>query len=136
MALNMLELCGAPESRFVPVQLPHPAVQMRIATPNIADVALEMLHVDRVETDDCCIEAHVCFCDVGPEVIRPRPVLVVGGKMGFGTVKGLKERADSLLVRTCTSGEAGFVDAVIDIVVGPFVCRIDLFLDGLRVEID
>ena len=30
----------------------------------VADVALEVLHVDRVEADDGCKETDVCFGDV------------------------------------------------------------------------
>lgn len=51
--LDVLKLCGLLEGRVVPVQVAHPAVQRRVTGSNVADVALKVLHVDGIETDDC-----------------------------------------------------------------------------------
>jgi uncharacterized protein YqfA (UPF0365 family) len=51
--LDMLKLCSVLERRVVPVQVAHPAVQSRVTGSNVADVTLEVLHVDGIETDDC-----------------------------------------------------------------------------------
>jgi len=47
-----------------PVQMPHPLVNQRIATPNVADIALEMLDVDRVESHGRGIQPDISLCDV------------------------------------------------------------------------
>lgn len=68
--LDMLELGRLPEGRNIPVQMPQPFVQRRVARADIADVALEMLHVDGVETDDGGVQADISFGDMFAEVIR------------------------------------------------------------------
>lgn len=70
MVLDVLKLCRSPKCRHVPVQIPHPLVQIRISRPDVANVALEVLHVNRVEADDRGVQPHICFCDVGAEVVR------------------------------------------------------------------
>lgn len=67
MLLNMFKLRRLFTKRLgkVPVQVPHPLVQGRVARANVADVALEVLHVDRVEADNRRVEADVGFGDVG-----------------------------------------------------------------------
>jgi hypothetical protein len=69
-------------------------VEVRVSTANIADVALEVLHVDGVEADDCCEEADVLLCKSVAEVERS-----VGlGEIFFRTIQGLEELGDGLLV--------------------------------------
>lgn len=51
--LDVVELRRLPKGRVVPVQVAHPAVDGRVSRANVADVALEVLHVDGVEADDC-----------------------------------------------------------------------------------
>lgn len=48
VVLDVEEVGRLLERGDLPVQVPHPAVQSRVARPNIADVAFEMLHVDRL----------------------------------------------------------------------------------------
>lgn len=64
VVLDMCELSRILESWHVPVKIPDPFVQSRIAASNITNVALEVLHINRVEPDDGCEEADVGFCDV------------------------------------------------------------------------
>ena len=52
MLLDVLKLRRRSERLHIPVQVPHPAVQSRIATPDVPKIAFEMLDVDGVETDD------------------------------------------------------------------------------------
>ena len=61
---------------------------MRVPAANIADVALEVLHVDGVEAYDGGVEADVCFGDVrrGEEVGCRG-----GGEVGFEAVEGCEE---------------------------------------------
>jgi hypothetical protein len=48
--------------------------------------------------------------------------------MCFGSVEGGEECCDGFFICGLCGGEAGFVDAVVDVVVGPVVCLFDLFL--------
>ena len=65
MPLDMLKLRRLSERRNIPVQMPHPLVQIGIPTPDIPDIGLEVLDVDRVEPDYCRVEPDVCFGDMG-----------------------------------------------------------------------
>lgn len=56
--------------------------------------------------------------------------------MGFDFVEGGEEGCYGALVGFLGCCEAGFVDAVIDIVVGPFVCGFDLRAHGDGVEVE
>ena len=69
MLLDMLKLCRIMESRHVPIQLPQPFVQIGIARPDVPDIALEVLDVDRVEADNGRVKADVRFGDRGPVVV-------------------------------------------------------------------
>lgn len=46
-------------------------VEVWISAANIAEVALEVLHVDCVEADDGRVEADVLLCQAVAEVERP-----------------------------------------------------------------
>jgi hypothetical protein len=69
--LDMLELRRLLERRYVPIQIPEPAMDGRVPAADVADVALEVLQVDCVEADDGHVQAYVCFGDVGAEVVWP-----------------------------------------------------------------
>jgi hypothetical protein len=56
--------------------------------------------------------------------------------MRFRFVEGGEQLTHGLLIRFLGGGEAGFVDAVVDVVVGPFVCGFDLALEVRREEDD
>lgn len=48
MELDVVEVCRVLERRDVPVQIPHPLVNSRVAGPDVADVALEVLDIHRL----------------------------------------------------------------------------------------
>lgn len=75
----------------LPVQIPHPPVQMRIPAADVPDVTFEMLHVDGVEAYDGREETDVGLGDGrrGEEVWRGR--LCEGG---LDAVEGCEERGD------------------------------------------
>lgn len=138
VALDVDEVGGrlAERLRMVPVEIPHPRVQMGVARPDVPDVALEVLHVHDVEADDGRVQADVCFRDGAAVVVRPG---VLGGlllQVRLGFVEGVEELAHGFLVRFLRGGEAGLVDAVVDVVVGPFVGGFDLRLEGFGEEVD
>lgn len=67
---DVLKLRRLAERRDVPEQMAQPPVDGRVSRANVADVGLEMLHVDRVEAHDRGEEADVRFGDGGAEVER------------------------------------------------------------------
>ena len=52
MFLDMLELCRLSERRHIPIQVPQPLMQCWVSAPDVTDIALEMLHIHRIESDD------------------------------------------------------------------------------------
>ena len=83
---NVLELRRLPERRHVPVQAAQPRVDGGIARADVAQVGLEVLHVDRVEADNRCEEADVGFGGSRAEVVGG-----LLGEVGFDAVEGGEE---------------------------------------------
>lgn len=54
----------------VPVHEAEPPVDSWIARPDIADVCLEMLDVDRVETDNRGVESNISLSNILAPVVR------------------------------------------------------------------
>lgn len=132
MVLDVLELGGPTKRRLIPVEISHPLVQIGISAANISDVALEVLDVDGVEADDGRIEADVGLGDLVAEVERSRRF----SEVGFGAVERFEELLDILLVRFLGCREAGFVHAVVDVVISPGVGFFDLGLEVFGEEDD
>lgn len=63
--LDVLKLRRVLEGGIVPVQMPHPLVDVGKSTSDIANVALEVLYVNGIEAHDCCIQTNVGFRDGG-----------------------------------------------------------------------
>ena len=84
MLLDMFKLGRLAKRRHIPIQIPEPVMQRRIARADISDVTLEMLDVDRVEAYDGRVEAYVCFGDLSAKVVW----FGVGREMGFGAIEG------------------------------------------------
>ena len=76
-------------------------MQVGKAAADICNVALEMLHVNRVEAYNSCVEAHVGFGNLIAVVVGVR----VFGKVFFGFGEVLEERVDVLYVGLLRSGE-------------------------------
>ena len=74
--------------------MPQPFMQSGIAGADIADVAFEMLHVDGVEADYCCVEADIGFGYVRAEVVGGG----AGGEVGLGAGEGGEEGVDGFFV--------------------------------------
>ena len=70
MLLDMLKLCRLSKRRHIPIQIPQPLMQSWVSAPDIADIALEVLNVDRVESDDRGIQANISLSDILTEVVR------------------------------------------------------------------
>lgn len=135
MELDVLKVSGIPESRDIPIQPAHPTVNSRESRADITQIALEMLHVDRVKPNDGGVESDISLGDLVAEEIRFRGRLLLG-EVGFNLVERGEERCHGFLVGFLRGCETGFVYAIIDVVVDPFVGGIDLGLEGLGEEVD
>lgn len=132
MLLDMLKLCRLPKRRHIPIQIPQPLVDRRISTPYISHITLKMLHVYRVEPYDRGVQADVGFGDMFSEVVG----IGIFGEMFFDAVEGTEEWVHGIFVGGLRGGEAGFVDAVVDVVVGPVVGCFNFRLEVLREKVD
>lgn len=70
MLLDMLKFRGIPESRNIPVQMSHPLMQIGISTPDILDIALEVLYIDGVEANNGWVKPNIDFRKFLTEDIR------------------------------------------------------------------
>jgi len=109
-------------------------MDIRVSGPDVADVAFEVLDIHRVEADYGWVETDICFCYFGAVVVWS--IGSVGGEVFLDAVEGGEELVHGFFVCVLGAGEAGFVDAVVDVVVGPVVCFFDLGLEGFGEEVD
>ena len=70
------------------------------AASNVGNVALEVLHIDRIEADNSCVEAHVSFRYLVAVVVRT----CMFGKVRFGFGEMLEEGMDAFFVGFLGSG--------------------------------
>ena len=82
MIFDMLKLRRLSKRRNIPIKLPNPFMYCRVSGADVTEIALEMLDVDNVESDNGSVETNVCFCDVVAEVIGRG----MGSEVGFGAV--------------------------------------------------
>ena len=123
----MLPLRRLPKRRHIPIQLPQPPMNIRIPTPHIPDIRLEMLHINHIESYHRGIQPHIGLGYVFAIIVW---AISDGGEVFFDAVQRGKERGAGCFVGGGCGREAGFVDAVVDGVVGPFVCGFDFGLEG------
>lgn len=133
MPLDVIKLRRLLKRRVVPVQVAHPLVQARVAAANVANVALEVLHVHRVEARQRHVQPNIRLGEGLAEEVR---AVGLRGEVLFCAVEGLEDAQDALFVGLAGSGEAGLVDAVVDAVVCPCVGLFDLALQALWVKGD
>ena len=69
-------------------------MEVWVSAANIAEVALEVLHVDGVEADNCGKEADVLLCEAITEVERTAGL----GEVFFRTIQGFEKLGDGLLI--------------------------------------
>jgi hypothetical protein len=135
MVLDVLKFRRVLERRYVPVQMPHPLVEVWIASADVANVALEVLYVDRIEAHDGGVETDVSFGDGGRrKEVRSRRL----GEARFEAIEGFEELSNCFCV--CFFGpdglwsvekmsivtphvrcKTGFVYSIVHVVVHPFV---------------
>ena len=72
--LDMLEIGCLREPLHIPIQVFEVVVQKRVVVSDGAEIALEMLHVDRVEPDQRRLRADVDFGQLFTEHIRATAV--------------------------------------------------------------
>lgn len=130
MSLDMLKLRRAPKCLVVPIQHLQPLVEGRVTRPDVADIALEMLHIDNVEAYDRREEPDIGLGDIFAVIERSRPSC----KMRLRAVERFEECGDGFLVSFLGSGEARLVDAVVDVIIGPVISLLDVLLQIVREE--
>lgn len=133
MIFDMRKLSRFLESRHLPIQVSDPAMQVWVIGTYCAQVRLKMLDVDYVKADDCCEEPDIGFGDL-PTVVK-WPVLD-GREVRLSFIEGREESCDCLVIGFLRCGEAGFINAVVDVIVGPLVSCFDLGLQGGREQVD
>lgn len=94
------------ESRNVPIQVLHPAINFGVVVSNGAEVALEMTVVNRVESDNCSIQTDIGLGQtVSDEVVLPFDQLLKA-------VQRLEQRSDGSLVRFLRSGKPRLIHTI------------------------
>jgi len=101
MPLDVLKLGRVAEGGQVPVQLPEPLVQRGVSRPDVAQVALEVLHVHDVEADDGRVQSDVSLGDVLAEIVWARG----RGQVLFDPVERVEELRDGFFVRGLRAAE-------------------------------
>ena len=128
--LNMLEIRSLLEPLDIPIQVFEVVVQEWVVVPNGAEIALEMLHVDRVEPDQRHVCADVDFGQLCTEYIRAAAV----SEQILKLVEGREDGNDISVVRLLVRREAGFVDARVEMALHPVAYCIDPRSEMLRIE--
>jgi hypothetical protein len=132
VALDMLKQRRLAKRRHIPVQVPHPLVDRGITTADITDVALEVLDIDGIEANDGRVQPDIALGDIFAPVER----VGVLGEVLFDAIERFEERQHIAFVGFLLGREAGLVDAVVDVVVGPFVGCFDLGLEVFGEQVD
>lgn len=135
MLLDMLKLRRLFECGNIPIQMSQPLMNRGIPRTNIPQICLEMLDIDGVKPDDCRVEPNIRLGDGVTEVVDLALFLSLG-QMGFDAVQSGEEGDDGFLVCFLRGCEAGFVDAIVDVVVDPFVGGLDVAAEGWGEEVD
>lgn len=94
MPLDMRKIRRIPKRRYIPVEMPHPSMQRGIPTADITDVALEVLDIHDVETNNSRVQADVGFGQAVAEVVRTAAFL----EIRLSPVKGVEEGGDRAFV--------------------------------------
>lgn len=128
----MLKLCRRTKSWHIPIQLPQPPMNGWIPASDVSDITLEVLHIHWIEPDYRRVKADVSLGDVFAEIIG----LGMLGQVFFDAIEGAEEGLNGFFVGGLGGGEAGFVDTVVDVVVGPVIGAFDFGLEVFGEEID
>lgn len=149
---NVFKLRGIMEGRHVPVELTEPLVDGREAGADIGQVALEVLHVDGIESDDGRVETHVGFGDGLAKVVwawRAGEVLLyllerleqdlhvlLVRFLGARVVWGLAGALVGIAMTGKVPGKTAFVHSVVDVIVRPAVGLFDRVPQGRGEKVD
>lgn len=118
------------ERRVVPIEVPLPPVQVGEIVPDRAEVALEVVVVDGIETNDGRERADIDFGElIADEVVFALEHL-------FESLQALEQGVNGVFVSLRLAGETALVHAVVDRVVDPCVGLVNLFAKRLGVKID
>lgn len=133
--LDMVEVGGFSKARNLPVQQPHPIVNVGVIMSDHLQIALEMLVVHRIKSDDGSVKSDISF---GKMVTKQELVFrgrFIFSKQLFNLVKVGEHIGDFLIVNFLFGGESGLVDPIVDIVINPAVDFVDFLSQGFRVDV-
>ncbi|KAH3671742.1 hypothetical protein OGAPHI_000447 [Ogataea philodendri] len=135
MELDVIEVCCVLERRDGPVQLSNPQVQVRILISDHLQVTLEVLDVDRIETDNCSIQSHIGLGEmISCEVMLTGMMPFLQDLLYF--VQVLKQSGHLFFVNLLFGGESGLVDTIVNGWVNPIVQSLNLLLQVSREDVD
>jgi hypothetical protein len=92
----MDKICCQPKHGNIPIQILHPAMNVRIIESNHFPVCLEEVVVDNVKSYDCHKKSYIRFREQSPEV--ERPFIMLDLQMRFHGIKLGKEVFDGPIV--------------------------------------
>lgn len=103
--LDVREIRRRLELVVVPVQISQPLVDCWISATDISDVAFEVLHIYRIEPNNCNEESDIRLSQLFAEIIWP----TVRSEMEFGTVEVDEKGIHGFLVRDLRSSKGELV---------------------------
>lgn len=127
--LDVLEVSRLFEAGDIPIQISQPVVQDGVFSPYHAQVAFEMLDIDGVEANDCCVSSYVELCELGSKY-EGATILCCDL---FESVQCSEDGKDVLVVCGLIFCEASFVNSRIEVTIDPFRVGIDLRLNLRRI---
>lgn len=93
---------------------------------------LEMLHVYNIEPDNGREQPYIRLSSILSIIIWP----FILAQMFLYSIQRFEELGNSFLVCFLCGGETGSIHTIVDVIVCPFICSFDLFLQIRREEID
>jgi hypothetical protein len=106
MLLDMADIRCRTKLGNIPIQILHPAMNVRIIESDHFPVCLEEVDVNNVKSDDCHKKSYIRFCEKFPEVEWPFTMRDL--QMGFHSIELGKEIVDSPIIGLLTFCEATF----------------------------
>ena len=149
---DVLKLCCASKRVIIPVQISQPRMDAGISRPDITNVALEMLNIHWIKSDNRRVprketrfvsnavltrlirsgrysQSQINFADV---LAEPERSIFLSFQMLFHSIESFEEQFDILLVGCASCSKTGLVYAIVDRVIDPIIRLINVFLKIFR----
>lgn len=135
MILDMFKVSFLLESWNLPIQELQPLVNVRVIVTNHSNVTLEMLYVNRVESDNCYKESDISFSEsTSDQVLGTVQLVLLQDVLHFVEVS---ENVTALfLIHILGSSEPSLVYTVVDVIVDQLVDGVDPQFQIIWIESD